>query len=366
MTLGQNIQEILGLQQYWSAENTPAMQRRGDLVRNALPGYIQEYSGLLAPELGIHAGHYAVQGKDGEGNRSRVPWVRLFSSAHSPKPTEGWYVVFLFHTQGEAVYLCLGHGSYSRGADGDVFPRLTAEVETLVGWARGVLGKAPAKAGMVHQVDLGPKPGTGAHYPKSTVAAFRYDFNSIPNDDQIIGDLKVSLSLLARLYDAQDQGREPDSEPPEFSETVQAIRVSLGGTRRGGQGTGLTPSERRAVELRAMDVVSDHLRNDGYSVEDTSKNKSYDFLATKGQEAIVVEVKGTTASLGSVIVTAAERRAQREAFPGNALMIVHSIELTERGEQPIAEGGVLEIYWPWDVDKGDWDPIGYRHLPCNT
>jgi len=36
-----------------------------------------------------------VASKDGAGNKSVVPWIRVFDPERSPSPTEGFYVVFL-------------------------------------------------------------------------------------------------------------------------------------------------------------------------------------------------------------------------------------------------------------------------------
>ena len=50
-----------------------------------------------------------------------------------------------------------------------------------------------------------------------------------------------------------------------------------------------------AIEQRAMTMSKAWLEAAGFSVTDTSKNSSFDFLAVKDQEELKVEVKGTTA-----------------------------------------------------------------------
>src|SRR5690606_8717625 len=61
-----------------------------------------------------------------------------------------------------------------------------------------------------------------------------------------------------------------------------------------GQGYRLQPEARRAVENRAMGEAIRHFRREGYKVEDTHKNCSYDLICRKGSELLYVEVKGTT------------------------------------------------------------------------
>ena len=45
------------------------------------------------------------------GGVGPVPWVRIFSPSYSPRPTEGFYVVYLFAGDGSRVYLSLNQGT---------------------------------------------------------------------------------------------------------------------------------------------------------------------------------------------------------------------------------------------------------------
>ncbi|GAA5105047.1 MrcB family domain-containing protein [Nocardia iowensis] len=42
-----------------------------------------------------------------QSNFAPVAWVRIFSRTHSPKTTEGYYLVYLFSGDGAEVYLSL-------------------------------------------------------------------------------------------------------------------------------------------------------------------------------------------------------------------------------------------------------------------
>jgi hypothetical protein len=62
---------------------------------------------------------------------------------------------------------------------------------------------------------------------------------------------------------------------------------------------GLTPrliaSERKAIESRAMDVVTTEYRRRGYEVEDVGGHAPWDLTATHpGGDVAHIEVKGTT------------------------------------------------------------------------
>lgn len=53
----------------------------------------------------------------------------------------------------------------------------------------------------------------------------------------------------------------------------------------------------------------------------------FDFLATKENQELSVEVKGSTGPLTAILLTKNEVHHQKTAFPNNMLVIVDSIEL---------------------------------------
>ena len=133
------LQEVLELQTNWSSTNTPDMQRRGILIRQVIPRWIKGHIETLAALLGPVGVDCDVEGRDGTGQKSEIPWVRVHSQSRSPSANEGWYCVYLFRSDGTGVYLCLGQAS-TRYLDGDFKPRSSEELATLVAWAKGTLG----------------------------------------------------------------------------------------------------------------------------------------------------------------------------------------------------------------------------------
>lgn len=96
------LKSVLDLQEKWSAENTKPMQERGDLIRNGIPAFLKTLSRQYVME---------VEGRDGTGRKTRVPWVRIYDRRFSPSATEGWYVVYLFAADGSAVFISLNQGT---------------------------------------------------------------------------------------------------------------------------------------------------------------------------------------------------------------------------------------------------------------
>jgi hypothetical protein len=127
------------------------------------------------------------------------------------------------------------------------------------------------------------------------------------------------------------------------------------------QGFGLTAIEKKVVEMHAVRLAIDHLLSLGYSeIEDVGEKESFDILAKSSDKHLSVEVKGSTGSAKSVILTNNEVNFQIEAYPMNGLFIVSNIELI-RGEQISAQGGDIKFISPWLIDENELKPISFEY-----
>jgi hypothetical protein len=158
------------------------------------------------------------------------------------------------------------------------------------------------------------------------------------------------------------------------SDAVRAAADAIGGPRRtrrhregrrgSGQGRGLTAEQRRVVELHAMDVVTESLVAKGWTVVDISDEyRGYDLLATRQDEELHVESKGTTGGGASVLVTRGEVAYAREHSQHVQLSIVSGIELSQADDgRWVASGGSERRIRPWHPDDSVLEPVGYEWL----
>ncbi|MDT0704061.1 DUF3578 domain-containing protein [Mammaliicoccus sciuri] len=72
-----------------------------NLINNEMPNYIKN---------NFHVPNYSVWGSVGMGQYAEVPWVAIIDPEISTTTQEGFYIVFLFHPEGEGVYLTLNQG----------------------------------------------------------------------------------------------------------------------------------------------------------------------------------------------------------------------------------------------------------------
>jgi hypothetical protein len=128
-----------------------------------------------------------------------------------------------------------------------------------------------------------------------------------------------------------------------------------------GQGSGLTPQERRVVESHAMKLARLFLKRRFDVLKDHSASNPYDYLAQKQKTTRYVEVKGTTGAGESIFLTAGEVEWQKANHPNGMLIVVHSIKLGGTSKEPKATGGKLRMIDKWRIDRADLKPRSYSY-----
>lgn len=169
------------------------------------------------------------------------------------------------------------------------------------------------------------------------------------------------------LADVEEEGLEalltggaeqPDVQAEEANDLIEQISRPR---RGGGQGYGLSPEQRQAVEQRAVDVVTERLEAERWDVEDVSAQKrGYDLHASRGDEERHVEVKGTIGSGASVILTRNEVRHARANPALAVLAVVSGIRLSGEGTSWEADGGRLRDFDRWRIEDGALEPRSYE------
>ena len=353
------MEEVLRLQADFAPENTDEMRRRGYLVRAQLAEEVRE----LLPELIARSGvsDLKVMGKDGTGRKTEIPWTRIHSVSKSPRPTGGWYLVYLFSASGDRVYLSLNQGTTQW--DGLQFkPQPEERVKARAEWARKQIGALPPS--WSSSIALGnTRSALGTSYEWGNVAAITYPLDNIPSDDTIKADLLEAAEWLGKIYRA-DTGLYAPGDSPEVADATDAAEaVADPQKRKGGFAPRLSAAQRKAIELRAVEVATAHFVGPemGYTVKDVGSKESYDLHATKGGTTVYVEVKGTTAQGSEIVLTSNEVELHKLKYPHNALAIVHGIHLAGTKDNPVAAGGTFSLEMPWQLEESRLSPIAYRY-----
>ena len=154
-----------------------------------------------------------------------------------------------------------------------------------------------------------------------------------------------------QLLDSVDRSTEAD--------IISVVQPRRKGSQ--GQGFGLSSDQRRAIESRAVVVATEILEANGWSVEDVGSHSSYDLHATRGDSFLFVEVKGSTGSAQTVLLTKNEVRLHRDSHPRTALIVVSAIELRNDGATWTGSAGQPVVIHPWIPDEADLEPITFRY-----
>lgn len=357
------IKRIAELQTQYSSKSTPAMDERGDLIRKALPEALEIHRQNFAQSLGRFGSDIGFQGKDGIGNKTPAPWVRIFSKKLSPKPTIGYYLVVHFSVDGESCFVTLGCSASRWNNDkGDFENYSKAEVQGKVDWMLSVFEKKGIDtSSFPDQIAIGSDKPRPKSFERATALCKTFPIKTI-TEKEFVSSIAAALELLTVIYEEYDQSKDqPASQVnqleieglinPDKTEKIYAM----------GQGRGLNTEEKKAVELRAMMITRTHLEALGYLVEDTSANHPFDFFAKKGHESLKVEVKGTTSEIvDSVLMTSNEVDLHTREKGKTALSIVKGITLKNRDKSLVCGGGEMEFFNPWDIS--DWIAIPKAYL----
>ncbi|MFD7369277.1 MrcB family domain-containing protein [Nocardiopsis alba] len=360
--MDETLREILDLQKCWTADNTEAMRRRGVLIRRTLAEHLREHTAALAEELKVPETDVGVEGRDGTGRKTEIPWTRVHLPARSPSATTGWYLVYLFSAAGDRVYLSLNQGT-TRWTGSAFASRGHGEIAKRVEWARPLLKeRLSERDDLVEFIDLrSVKSKLGDGYEAGNVVAVEYERSALPPESVLIEDLLFMAGLLSEVHRGEDTADHiPGDTAVEVLEAEEAAARTAGRRRSGtGQGRRMSAAERKALEDHSVGRATAHFEAEGWSVEDVGAKEPYDLLLTRGDERLHVEVKGTTSEGAQVILTRAEVEKQREFAPHNALVVVHSIELDRTVSPPEAKGGVLHCTSPWEIREQHLKVVSY-------
>ena len=334
------------------------MKERGWLIRQELVKSIRNLHEPLVSALGPFGPDLFVEGSDGIGRKTELAWTRFCSKEMSPRPTDGFYVVLHFSTDGSGVNIAVGCSS-SRFHNGYSIVLPPEDLDQRREWARRVvLEERGSLEPFTDPNDFGARAKLPKSFERACALVKKIGFDDI-SDDIVKRHLIEAAEMLRVIYTAQHQGRELSPADQTELDILDIARPAS--NARSGQGFGLSANERKAVELRAMCIAEDWLKAQGYKVTNTAATKPYDFRASKGNVSLFVEVMGTTSdSAEAILMTHGEVALHREHRGETALMIVTSIRLHKEKGELTTFGGALEALIGWDIDDWLLEPTAFR------
>jgi hypothetical protein len=353
------LKRICELQPHYSAENTTEMQERGALLRREIKPAIEALKPSLSAALGRFGDDFHVDASDGIGRKTELPWVRFCSESMSPRPTEGFYAVLHFATDGSAVHVTVGCGS-SKFHKGSSKPLPDSELDAQTAWARAVVNEQLGTLEpFLDPPDFGARRLLPRSFERATAISKRVSYADIDSTDfEVL--LRQAADRLRLTYEAQSTGRDvSEADQAEFEIAAVLNPTTKRGLR---QGYGLSTAAKKAVEARAMELAEKWLLDNGYTVVNCSANQSYDFEVQNGGKPIKIEVKGTTSDQAdAILMTKNEVDLHVNEKGSTGLIVISKIRLSNiNGSKYEASGGETEVMLGWDIATWELEPTAFR------
>ncbi|WP_421118599.1 MrcB family domain-containing protein [Aquihabitans daechungensis] len=148
---------------------------------------VREIPSLLVEALG--GAGWVVKGRTGVGTRADVPWVSVFPPDSNGSAQQGAYLVYLFASDGSAVYLSLNQGTEQVAGGQSAFRKRALDVADA--------GGVPAEERIA--LDLRSSSTRPKGYEAASSAAVEYRAGSVPDDAQLLADLQRLLGYLETM-----------------------------------------------------------------------------------------------------------------------------------------------------------------------
>jgi 5-methylcytosine-specific restriction enzyme A len=144
---------------------------------------------------------YLVEGSAGKGNWAETPWVSVFDRMVTETARRGYYIVYLFPSDGSGVFLSLNQGTTvvheEFGArDRDVLAARAAAYATD-------LGSDALAAFSTGPIDLRGHTSLTRRYEVANIAAQYYAADALPASDVLGEHLRAFLDLYGELVAAK-------------------------------------------------------------------------------------------------------------------------------------------------------------------
>lgn len=357
------VAEVMDLAHEFSPRANPQMKRRRAILKGMATLATQWVHGALSSA----AQQLDLRAEDGGqvGGVSPIAWMRIYSKLKSPSATAGFYVVYLFDAIGDTVYLSLNQGT-SEFRAGQWRPITDAQkIIDSASAARFALEEAGTDAawGTAARLNLKVQGLRDAglfssrdpidrarNYEVGTVLAKAYNRETLPADEVFRTDLLTAVSSLIELYGASL------ASPPEDAGAIGTQGLPPRGLGR------LSAPERRAVELRSMQVTREYYEAGGWTVNDVSAYRPYDLECTRGNLKLHVEVKGSTATVFRQIELTRNEVDHCRSFGNMELALVSGIALEkDEAGHPVGVGGDLYFVVPWAIDDARLTPLSFAY-----
>ncbi|QEA34769.1 MrcB family domain-containing protein [Weissella soli] len=179
--------------------NNYSREKNNDFKNNEIAKILRVgLKGAVSDDL--MSGKIKTKGSAGQGNWATVPWIGIFDTDLSTSATKGFDIVYLFSPDMSSVYLSLNQGWTFLKKNYDKNARSTiSKVSTY--WQKTLANRTDRMT--TEPIDLTSsleqKNDLVIGYELGNIFSIRYDKNNLPDNDQMLADLKDMLFCLNEI-----------------------------------------------------------------------------------------------------------------------------------------------------------------------
>ena len=141
-----------------------------------------------------------------------VPWIALLDEDVTTTATDGLYLVYLFTSRMDAVYLSMNQGAtqHLRAAEADGRKGRAAEVAAIdeIAVETALLRQLMDKLRLAHtlgSIELGATRFVPRAYEAGSIAAVKYSMSNLPENAALAADLAEFAALYSRCVELKDE-----------------------------------------------------------------------------------------------------------------------------------------------------------------
>ncbi|PHD71678.1 McrA protein [Bacillus sp. AFS043905] len=174
-------------------------QRNNPFANNPLGVLVrQELPELFYSVLGLDRDYYKVTGSVGKGQWAEVPWISIFIQDITKSATKGYYIVFLFSSDGKSVFMSLNQGwTYYREKYGTKIG--TEKIKRAARKLKEELIIPNEDDWITGALDLNVRGALAKGYEIGNIYAKQYTLSNFPSSKELAEDINVLLNLYNEI-----------------------------------------------------------------------------------------------------------------------------------------------------------------------
>jgi len=185
----QSIEEIL--ERY-------SIESKKPFAKNPLAHFItHDFKEIVTIKANINEEKYKVKGSSGQGNWVTVPWLAIFNREITTTATKGYYIVYLFKADMSGVYLSLNQG-WTQFREKYGAKKGKEKIKEVSLGFRKLVGVSP-NGFSFDDIDLVSRRTLNEGYELGHIYGKEYSKGNIPNDDELVRDLKEMLKIYREV-----------------------------------------------------------------------------------------------------------------------------------------------------------------------